>query len=347
MLRGAGETPTDMAAGAARVQEFAGHLYQQSVTPLGPYSFYANIKYNHTLITAAALGLAAVVLSEASSADAAQQPATWAGTGFYHLDSVLGLDAQCQSESTQVGGYAEGPYHLKYGLLNCLTLFRAMGDFLPDGRLPYTYGGQHAQHPQPVLRTKIRPASEWLTAIRMPEGRFPALEDSYVDMDMPELALTGRVQYVQPLYLSKLTGKGMAPLTGQLRDSPVDMRAAWLAAEAPATLRPAFPQPVRHLLTVTTTGPEQDVTLQLFDGLGREVARQPSHHQPAQLDVSQLTPGLYYLVGHDASGQPLPGRQKIVWWHRKNLSGKGAASPGLLFFSEELVNSRARTVVEC
>jgi hypothetical protein len=230
LLRGAGETPTDLAAGAARLQEFAGHLYQQSVTPLGPYSFYANIKNNHTLMTAAALGLAAVVLNEASSADATQQPATWAGTGLYHIDNVLWRDAQRQSDSTQVAGYAEGPYYLKYALLNCLPLFRAMGHFLPDGRLPYTFGATTRSIRNPYFDPKYARLYEWLTAIQMPDGRFPALEDSYVDMGMPELALTGQAQYVQPMYFSKLTGTGLASLTGQLRDITVDMRAAWLAA---------------------------------------------------------------------------------------------------------------------
>lgn len=244
LLRGAGETPTDLAAGAARLQEFAGHLYQQSVTPLGPYTFYANIKNNHTLMTAAALGLAAVVLNEASSADATQQPATWAGTGLYHIDNVLWRDAQRQSDSTQVAGYAEGPYYLKYALLNCLPLFRAMGHFLPDGRLPYTFGTTTRSIRNPYFDPKYARLYEWLTAIQMPDGRFPALEDSYVDMGMPELALTGQAQFVQPMYFSKLTGTGLASLMGQLRDITVDMRAAWLAAAVLPTA------PVQPALTV-------------------------------------------------------------------------------------------------
>ncbi|GAA4035960.1 hypothetical protein GCM10022409_21030 [Hymenobacter glaciei] len=245
LLRGAGETPADLTAGAGRLQAFAGHLYQQSVTPMGPYSFYANVKNNHTLMTAAALGLAAVVLNEATSADATQQPATWAGTGLYHLDNVLWRDAQRQSDSTQVAGYAEGPYYLKYALLNCLPLFRAMGNFLPDGRLPYTFGATTRSIRNPYFDPKYGRLYEWLTAIRMPDGRFPALEDSYVDMGMPELALTGQARYVQPMYFSKLTGTGLASLTGQLRDITVDMRAGWLAA---AVLPTAPAQPALTVL---------------------------------------------------------------------------------------------------
>ena len=240
MLRGAGEAPAALAAGAARIQEFADNLHQQSVTPLGPYSFYGNIRNNHTLMTAAALGMAAVVLSEATSTNPSQQPATWAGTGLFHIDHVLWRDAQRQSDSTQVAGYAEGPYYLKYALLNCLPFFRAMGHFLPDGRLPYAFAGTTRSICNPYYDPKYARLYEWLTAIAMPDGRFPALEDSYVDMGMPELALTGNSRQVTPMYFSKLTGTGMASLTAQLRDLTVDMRAAWLAA-AVLPIAPSHP----------------------------------------------------------------------------------------------------------
>ncbi|WP_210521798.1 hypothetical protein [Hymenobacter terricola] len=210
LRRSAGETPTGLVAGAARLQEFAGHLYQQSITPLGPFSFYATSNNNNTLMTAAALGRAAVVLNEATSADATQQPATWAGTGLYHIDNVLGRDAQRRSDSNWMAGYSEGPYYLKYALLNCRPLFRAVGNFLPDGRLRYTFGAVTRSIRNPYFDPKYGRLYEWLTVIRMPDGRFPALEDSYVDMGMPELALTGQARYVQPMCFSKLTGTGLA-----------------------------------------------------------------------------------------------------------------------------------------
>ncbi|RZK60845.1 MAG: hypothetical protein EOO59_06510, partial [Hymenobacter sp.] len=188
------------------------------------------VKNNHTLMTAAALGLAAVVLNEASSADANQQPSSWAGAGLYNIDNVLWRDAQRQSDSTQVAGYAEGPYYLKYALLNCLPFFRALGNFLPDGTQAYTFGATTRSIRNPYFDPKYALLYGWLTAILMPDGRLPALEDSYVDMGMPELALTGKTQYVKPMYFSKLSGTGLASAVAQLRDVTVDMRAAWLAA---------------------------------------------------------------------------------------------------------------------
>jgi hypothetical protein len=235
LLRGAGETPASLAASQARIQAFAGNLYLQSTKPLMSLTFYNTVKNNHTLMTAAALGMAAVVLNEATSTDRNQQPTSWAGAGLYNIDNVLWRDAQRQSDSTQVAGYAEGPYYFKYAMLNCLPFFRAMGNFLPDSRLAYTFGTTTRSIRNPYFDPKYSLLYDWATAILMPDGRLPALEDSYVDMGMPELALTGKSQYAKPMYFSKLSGTGMASAVAQLRDVTVDMRAAWLAAAVAPT----------------------------------------------------------------------------------------------------------------
>lgn len=234
LLRGAGESAAALVSSQAKLQEFAGHLYAQSTTPLatpyGSFTFYGTVKNNHTLMTAAALGMAAVVLSEATSPDASQQPTSWAGAGLYHIDNVLWRDAQRQSDSTQVAGYSEGPYYLKYALLNCLPFFRALGNFLPDNTVAYTFGSTTRRLRNPYFDPKYTLLYDWLTAILLPDGRLPALEDSYVDLGVPELALTGQAQYAKPMYFSKLTGTNMNSALAQLRDVTVDMRAAWLAA---------------------------------------------------------------------------------------------------------------------
>jgi hypothetical protein len=229
LLRGAGELAA-ASASQLKLQSFAGNLYRQSTTAVWGMTFFGSIKNNHALMTAAALGMSAVVLSEATSSDANQQPANWAGAGLYHIDNVLWRDAQRQSDSTQVAGYAEGPYYAKYALLNCLPFFRALGNFLPDGTQPYTYKTTTRRIRNPYFDPKYTRLYHWLTAILLPDGRLPALEDSYVDMGMPELALTGQAEYVKPMYFSRLSGTNMASTLAQLRDVTVDMRAAWLAA---------------------------------------------------------------------------------------------------------------------
>jgi hypothetical protein len=241
LLRGAGETSVSLAASQARIQAFAGNLYLQSTKPLLTLTFYGTIKNNHTLMTAAALGMAAVVLNDATSTDRNQQPASWAGAGLYNIDNVLWRDAQRQSDSTQVAGYAEGPYYFKYAMLNCLPFFRAMGNFLPDTRLPYTFGTTTHNIRNPYFDPKYSLLYDWATTILMPDGRLPALEDSYVDMGMPELALTGKSQYAKPMYFSKLSGTSMASAVAQLRDVTVDMRAAWLAAAVAPTAQSQSP----------------------------------------------------------------------------------------------------------
>ncbi|OGX92054.1 hypothetical protein BEN49_17405 [Hymenobacter coccineus] len=80
---------------------------------------------------------------------------------------------------------------------------------------------------------------------------------------------------------------------------------------AGSRLLPVFPQPVQRLLHVQVAGPAQLVTLRLCDGLGRLVHEQLCQQQ-AQLDLSHLRPGLYYLVAHDATGAPIAGGQRVV-----------------------------------
>jgi len=241
LLRGAGVPEADLTTGRAKLQKFAGNLQTQSVASFFGLRFYTTVKNNHTLMTAAALGMAAVVLNDATSTNTNQQPATWIATGLYNIDNVLWQDAQRQSDPTVTAGYAEGPYYFKYAFLNCLPFFRAMGHFLPAGSLPYTFSGTMRSIPNPYFDPRYDRLYQWITSILMPDGRFPALEDSYVDMGMPELALTGNPAYVRPLHLSKLAPNQLNSLTAQLRDVTVDMRAAYLAANLPPTPGPAAP----------------------------------------------------------------------------------------------------------
>ncbi|MCB2407720.1 heparinase II/III domain-containing protein [Hymenobacter lucidus] len=248
LLRGAGETDNSLALGKRRLQEFAGHLDSQSVKPFKPvsflsYEFYKQVKNNHTLMTAAALGMAAVVLNDVGSATyVSRRPTSWINHGLFNIDNVLWQDAQRQSDPTAVAGYAEGPYYFKYAFLNCLPFFRAMGNFLPDTTLNYNFGGTTRGIRNPYFDPRYDQLYDWITAILLPDGRLPALEDSYVDMAMPELALTGKSRYVKPLYLRNLSSRQLNSLSAQLRDATVDMRAAYLAANLlpTATTLPAL-----------------------------------------------------------------------------------------------------------
>jgi hypothetical protein len=249
LLRGAGETDNSLAAGKLRLQEFAGNLDSQAVKPFKPvsfisYEFFKQVKNNHTLMTAAALGMAAVVLNDVGSATyVSRRPTSWINHGLFNIDNVLWQDAQRQSDPTSMAGYAEGPYYFKYAFLNCLPFFRAMGNFLPDNSLTYSSGGTSRAIRNPYYDPRYNQLYDWITAILLPDGRLPALEDSYVDMGMPELALTGQARYVKPLHMSFLSTRQLNSLTSQLRDVTVDMRAGYLAANLTPT------QPTNPVLT--------------------------------------------------------------------------------------------------
>ncbi|MFB9862018.1 heparinase II/III domain-containing protein [Rufibacter immobilis] len=233
LLRGSGEPIDSLVTARAKLQEFAGNLYKQSITPFFGTTFYGSIKNNHTLMTASALGLAAVVLNDVGGTDAWMQPTNWINTGLYHMDNVLWRDANRQSDPNVLTGYAEGPYYFKYAFLNCLPFIRSMGNFLPDVALNYTYGTSTRSIRNPYFDPSYDLLYDWISAIQMPDGRFPALEDSYIDMGMPELALTGKSKYLNPMAFFNLSTKQLNSLAKQLKDATVDMRAAFLASNVP------------------------------------------------------------------------------------------------------------------
>lgn len=359
LLRGAGESEASLRASQLKLQTFAGNLYRQATTPLLWVTFFGSIKNNYALMTSAALGMAAVVLSDASSIDANQQPTNWAGAGLYHIDNVLWRDAQRQSDSTQVAGYAEGPYYAKYALLNCLPFFRALGNFLPDGRQAYTFGGTTRRLRNPYFDPKYTRLYDWLTAIMLPDGRLPALEDSYVDMGMPELALTGRAEYVKPMYFSKLSGTNMASALAQLRDATVDMRAAWLAA---AVLPSAQRQPALMVLPasgnlVFRSGSDSAATyLHLYGRGGLAQTNAGGHSQGdassfilhAQGQLLALDPGYLSYDRRGEVGQANHHNLVLVDGAGPALGTPGAASPvqsavGAAFRTPQLSYGEATT----
>ncbi|WP_051359764.1 T9SS type A sorting domain-containing protein [Adhaeribacter aquaticus] len=244
LLRGTGESDATLSIGKTKLQEFAGNLYSQAISY--SYYFFGSVKNNHALMTAAALGLSAVVLNDATSSTISRQPLNWINVGLTQVDNLLWRDGRRQSDSTTVAGYAEGPYYFKYGFLNCLPFFRAMGNFLPNDTKyrAYFYNGTTRRSIRnPFYDPKYDRLYQWITNISMPDGRFPALEDSYIDMGMPELAMTGKSQYVIPLSLQNLADNQLNSLHAQLRDATVDMRAAYLAAN----IMPSWPN--NNLLT--------------------------------------------------------------------------------------------------
>jgi hypothetical protein len=97
-------------------------------------------------------------------------------------------------------------------------------------------------------------------------------------------------------------------ITYRLRQSDLDgtttlsdTLAVSLAAPGTTTLRPTFPNPVRHQATVRYTLPRQhSVTIVLYDVLGRRVRTLTQGHQGAgrceqTVDLSDLSSGTYFI----------------------------------------------------
>jgi hypothetical protein len=232
LLRGAGFSDLQMTNSKSRIQEFAGHLYEESTRliapPTYPVSFFDLVYNNHAIMTASAFGMAAVVINNAASSDANKQPFNWINTAMWNLENTCFIDAKRQSEPGIISGYAEGPGYFRYGFLNYLPFMRAMGNMLPAGSLQYTYRTIARSIPNPFYDTRYDSLYAWLAKIRMPDGRLPATEDTFINEYFPELALTGKSAFVWTNSFSRL--KIGNSLNQELMSSNTDMRANYIAS---------------------------------------------------------------------------------------------------------------------
>ncbi|MBU2444287.1 MAG: heparinase II/III-family protein [Bacteroidetes bacterium] len=234
LLKGAGVPDGLLTSAKSRLQTFAGNLYKEAAVKLVfGFTFFGYVKNNHALMAAAALGFAAVVLNDATSSDANYQPVNWINASIWNLDNVLWRDDERQSEPGVVAGYAEGPHYFRYAFLNCLPLIKALGNFLPDGSYSFSYRGNTRTIRNPFYDPNYNILYDWMVKIKMPDGRYPALEDSFINEAFPELALTGKTKYHWPLYIENISASNS--LSEQLRSSSTDMRANYIAANLPFT----------------------------------------------------------------------------------------------------------------
>lgn len=222
---GSGMTEAELLEGRENLQECAGNLHREATRSLLGLSFFTTIKNNHALMTAAALGTAAVVLNDAQSDDPNYQPATWLNTALWNIDNLFWVDADHKlSQPGTIAGYAEGPHYLRYAALNLLPLFRSLGNVLPDQELEVTVAESTRTVRHPFYDPNYELLWEWVARIRRPDGLLPPIGDTYVTEGFPELALTGHGRFFWPIISSSTS------LAEQLY-STVDMRADFIAAE--------------------------------------------------------------------------------------------------------------------
>ena len=151
-------------------------------------------KNNHRLIIASALGIAAITLNNTPDAS------TWIGFSMERIDNTLFLSEwnswilwiiEFGPQIDNDGGYAEGPYYFRYSMKHLLPFFTAMKNFNGDWTETYTRLSTIVILRSPWFDPRYIPIYDWVTKIRMPEGRLPALEDTYYDSYFPELAILG------------------------------------------------------------------------------------------------------------------------------------------------------------
>ena len=165
---------------------------------LGLLWFFTYQFNNHSIMTASALGLAAVVFNNNTSSDANYQPINWINAGLYNLDNTLWLENGIYprvSDPDTLAGYAEGPGYFSYGFENAFPFIRSMNNFLPDGYYSVSFNGTTRSIHNPWFDPRYDRLYDWMNRIRMPDGRLPAIHDSSIDFGTVITALSGNPQY--------------------------------------------------------------------------------------------------------------------------------------------------------
>ncbi|MBN8574272.1 MAG: heparinase II/III family protein [Candidatus Kapabacteria bacterium] len=202
---------------------FAANFYTESTKSILGLSFFGTIKNNHALMTAGALGMASIVLSDFTSNEISQTPAMWFQTSLTAIDDIFWRASNRQSNDDGSAGYAEGPYYFRYAMLNVLPFFRAVSHSYPD--TVFTFGSLSIRHPW--YDSRYRAIVEWANGILQPDGTFPAIGDTYMNMGFPETALLGKPDLIYPFTEKELNNQLI---------STVDMRANYLCAATEARM---------------------------------------------------------------------------------------------------------------
>ncbi|MEY3314065.1 MAG: hypothetical protein RLZZ578_1585, partial [Bacteroidota bacterium] len=200
-----------------RLAMFAITLHREATKSIFGLTFFGTVRNNHALMTAGAIGMAGIILRDYKSLIPEDQPIFWLNTALRAIDDIMFTGAQAQSNKDGTAGYAEGPHYYRYAMLNMLPMFRAMHHVFPD--TIFTLNNKSIRHPYHDPRFKN--CTQWLTSILQPDGTYPALGDSFLDMGFPELALTGDSSLVFPFSDNE---------RGAQLNSTVDMRANYCGA---------------------------------------------------------------------------------------------------------------------
>lgn len=217
LLKGKGLTTADLDTARYNLLRFSARLYEQATKSILGLTFFGTVKNNHALMTAGALGLSAIVLSDIVSAKSNEQPKLWFEVSLSAINDILWKAQNSQSNSDGTSGYSEGPYYLRYAMLNVLPFIKSLSHYVPDTN--FTIGAESIRHP--FYDTRYLNLIKWAIGILQPDGNFPAIGDTYINMGFPESALMGNSNLVFPFTPQEMSA--------QLQ-STVDLRANYIAA---------------------------------------------------------------------------------------------------------------------
>jgi len=205
LLMGQTETSGTLQAARDSLVEFTAHLYNRAMATytifVWQFRFFEFQFNNHSIMTASALGLAAVVLNDQQSSDPDYQPQNWIDAGLWNLDNTLwrenGLFPRV-SEPDSIAGYAEGPGYFEYGFENAFPFIRAFWNFLPDGTYSMTFNNITRSIRNPWYDPNYANLYEWMNRIRMPDGSSPAIHESPIGFGTSITALSGKSRFNIP-----------------------------------------------------------------------------------------------------------------------------------------------------
>lgn len=235
LLKGAGVSDSTLDSARTLLHEYLTSFHTQvafNTFGLGLTSLHVD---NHTLRAAGALGMGAVVLNNATSSSADGQPQKWIQTALWNIDNVLWRSSVRQSEPGQIGGYAEGPHYLRFGMRHNLEFFHALHNFIPDTTLSVSFDGNNASVRHPWHDPNFENLWEWVMRIRMPDGRDPQVEDCFAQTFNADMALTEQSRFRPTYHGSRFNPAAPTTLWEQLHHSSDDVVADFLSAMTPPT----------------------------------------------------------------------------------------------------------------
>jgi len=185
--------------------EFTAHLFHRAKATytvfIWQFKFFEFQFNNHSIMTASALGLAAIVLNDHESTDPDYQPQNWIDAGLFNLDNTLWREDGAYKRVSQpdtLAGYAEGPAYFEYAFENAFPFIRACWNFLPDSSYAMIFGGVTRDIRNPWYDPSYANLYEWMNRIRMPDGSCTAIHDSPIGFGTSITALSGNSRFNIP-----------------------------------------------------------------------------------------------------------------------------------------------------